>query len=223
MYPYTPGAMGTAVGSFLAGRAPLAGAAEKPGTRFVDAVHLEINTITPNDFSFWETIDELVRQEPAGAADPEILGQLAAVGIRKGQPFAPDARMRAILEEAVVVGNATARTVTFAARPEEGFAFYPNSQWSSALSVGGYERDCVGQLACGSSEDLQVVLDERAVQARTDDQVRWRHTGTYVPVCAGRHARPRPEPSSVSHSGVMGAPRTCSVCHLVLRFVNKAT
>ena len=139
MYPYTPGAMGTAVGSFLAGRAPLAGAPAIPETTFVDAVHLEINTITPNDFSFWTTIDELVQQEPAGAADPEILGQLAAVGIRKGQPFAPDERMRAILEEAIAVGNATARTITFAQRPEEGFAFYPNSAWSSALFVGGYE------------------------------------------------------------------------------------
>jgi hypothetical protein len=53
----------------------------------------------PNDFSYWETIDELVQQEPVGAGDPEILGQLAAVGIRKGQPFAPDERMRGILEE----------------------------------------------------------------------------------------------------------------------------
>ena len=40
---------------------------------------------------------------------------------------------------AVEVGNATARTVTFAARPEEGFAFYPDSSWESALFVGGYE------------------------------------------------------------------------------------
>ena len=47
--------------------------------------------------------------------------------------------MRKILEEAVVVGNATARTVTFAARPEEGFAYYPGSAWESALFVGGYE------------------------------------------------------------------------------------
>ena len=139
MYPYTPGAMGTAVGSFLAGRAPLAGAAETPETTFVDAVHLEINTITPNDFSFWETIDELVQQEPAGAGDPEILGQLAAVGIRKGQPFAPDERMRAILEEAVAVGNATARTLDSLRASRRGLAYYPDSAWVNLLLVGGYE------------------------------------------------------------------------------------
>ena len=137
--PYTPGAAGTAVGSFLAGRAPMAAPAAKPETRFVDAVHLAVNTIPPNDFAYWETIDELVQQEPAGAGDPEILGQLASVGIRKGQRFAPDERMRAILEDAVAVGNATARTLFFAARESEGFAYYEGSAWFNGLWVGGYE------------------------------------------------------------------------------------
>jgi hypothetical protein len=68
-----------------------------------------------------------------------LLGLLAAVGIVHGKPFAPNERMRKILEEAAAVGNATARTVTFAARPEEGFAFYPDSEWQSALFVGGYQ------------------------------------------------------------------------------------
>ena len=80
-----------------------------------------------------------MQQEPPEAGDPELLGLLASVGIVHGKPFEPDDRMRKILEEAVVVGNATARTVTFAARPEEGFAFYPDSAWESALFVGGYE------------------------------------------------------------------------------------
>ena len=93
----------------------------------------------PNDFSYWEAIDELVQREPAGAGDPEILGQLAAVGIRKGQPFAPDERMRAILKDAIVVGNATARTLSIAPRESEGMAYYPGSAWFNMLFVGGYE------------------------------------------------------------------------------------
>jgi hypothetical protein len=36
----------------------------------------------------------------------EVLGTLAAIGIEKGKPFAPDARMKKILTEAVAVGNA---------------------------------------------------------------------------------------------------------------------
>jgi hypothetical protein len=136
---YVPGSQGTAVSSFLSGDAPLGTAPEPPETHFVEASGKSFNTIFPNDFTYWEMVDELVQQEPAGAGDPELLGLLAAVGIVKGKPFDPDARMRKILEDAVVVGNATARTVTFAQRPEEGFEFYPNSAWSSALFAGGYQ------------------------------------------------------------------------------------
>jgi hypothetical protein len=136
---YVPGAQGTAVATFLTGAAPLGASSEALETSFVEASGMSCNTIFPNDFGYWELVNELVQQEPPDAGDPELLGLLAAVGIVHGQPFAPDARMRKILEDAVVVGNATARTVTFAPRPEEGFAYYPNSQWCSALFVGGYE------------------------------------------------------------------------------------
>ncbi len=71
--------------------------------------------------------------------DPETLGLLASVGIVHGKPFKPDERMRKILQDAVTVGNATARTVSFASRPEEGFAYYPGSQWFNMLFTGGYE------------------------------------------------------------------------------------
>ena len=84
-------------------------------------------------------IDKLVQHEPAGAGDPETMGLLASVGIVKGKPFAPDDRMRKILEEAVVVGNATARTVSFAPREEEDWAFYPDSDWLNMLFIGGFE------------------------------------------------------------------------------------
>jgi hypothetical protein len=100
---------------------------------------VSFNTLFPGDYGFWEIIDELVQQEPPESGDPELLGLLASVGIVHGKKFEPHDRMRKILEDAAVVGNATARTVTFAARPEEGFAFYPDSAWESALFVGGYQ------------------------------------------------------------------------------------
>jgi Uncharacterized conserved protein len=39
----------------------------------------------------------------------------------------------------VAVGNATARTISFAPRPEEGFAYYPGSAWINMLFTGGYQ------------------------------------------------------------------------------------
>ena len=138
--PYVPAASGTAVATFLAGEVPhLAAVAAATEQRFIEGSGVSFNTIPPNDFGYWELVNELIQQEPVDSGDPEMLGQLAAVGIVKGEPFAPDERLRKILEDAVVVGNATARTLSFAPREEEGFAFYPGSWWFNMLFVGGYQ------------------------------------------------------------------------------------
>jgi hypothetical protein len=62
----------------------------KPETHFVDCTGKSFNTIYPNDFSYWELVNELVQQEPPEAGDPELLGLLAAVGIVHGKKFEPD-------------------------------------------------------------------------------------------------------------------------------------
>jgi hypothetical protein len=42
---------------------------------------------------FWDTIDELIQEEPPSGGDPELLGMLARLGIVHGKPFkAPTAR-----------------------------------------------------------------------------------------------------------------------------------
>jgi hypothetical protein len=51
--------------------------------------------------------------------DPELRGLAAGIGIRKDQPFAPDPRMKAILDDAAAVGNATARALGFQTRDAE--------------------------------------------------------------------------------------------------------
>ena len=73
------------------------------------------------------------------AATPSCSGMLARLGIVHGQPFKPDERMRKVLEDAAVVGNATARTVTFAVPTRGGLRVLPGSNWYNPLWVGGYE------------------------------------------------------------------------------------
>ncbi|WP_228489072.1 DUF1214 domain-containing protein [Raineyella fluvialis] len=84
--------------------------------------------IHPTDVSFYDALAEVVHEEPLDAIDPEIRGLLAAIGIRKDRPFAPDERMQRILAEAASVGNATARTLAFSTRNREGY-YYPDSAW----------------------------------------------------------------------------------------------
>ncbi|WP_104165142.1 DUF1254 domain-containing protein [Cryobacterium sp. N22] len=139
VYPYVAGGPGTAIATFLAGKAPLGQASTLAEIVFVEGSGLAFNTIPPSDSGYWDVVNELVQAEPADAGEPETLGLLARVGIVKGQPFDPDGRMRKALEESVVVGNATARTVAVSPREEEGWAFYPGSQWFNPLWAGGYE------------------------------------------------------------------------------------
>ena len=90
----------------------------------MEGTGLAMNTIPPNDFGHYELLDRLVQMEPAEALDTELAGQFAAIGIVKGETFAPDPRLRTILDEAAAVGNAAARTVGMGAHPSDDFRYY---------------------------------------------------------------------------------------------------
>jgi hypothetical protein len=138
IYPYTPGGYGTSIATALEGKVRLAANPSTPATKFVEASGKSFNTIPPNDFSFFEMINANVQQEPADSYDPELAGQLAAVGIVKGKPFKPDARMRTILTDAAAVGNAAGRALNWRFSEAHDWAYYPGSAWGNMLWQGGY-------------------------------------------------------------------------------------
>jgi len=107
---------------------PLGSAADPPAMNFVNLSGAAVNTVFASDASFFEHVAAAVREEPLEATDPETRGLLAAIGIRKDEPFAPDARMKSILADAAAVGNATARAITFSTRDRDAY-YYPNSAW----------------------------------------------------------------------------------------------
>ncbi len=116
---------------------PLSRAANPPAMEFISGSGKPFNTIHANDFTFYPEIAEVIQREPVDLLDPELRGQAAAIGIRKDRPFAPDARMTAILEEAVAVGNATARAVAFQPRDPATY-IYENSGWTTGFVGGDY-------------------------------------------------------------------------------------
>ena len=117
---------------------PLAKKDNPPAMNFVNGSGKHFNTIGSTDFSFFEDINEVVQEEPVEASDPETLGLLAAIGIEKGKPFKPDARMKKILTEAAEVGDITARALAYKSRIPEAY-FYENSAWNSPFIGGSYE------------------------------------------------------------------------------------
>lgn len=148
IYPYLAGGFGTSIGKALEGEATLARTPKhkldwsflrpQASPTFHEGSGLVVNTIPPSDFSYYELINELVQKEPVGALNPEIMGSLAAIGIVKGKPFKPDARMKKILTDAAAIGSATSRVLNWNSRRSAGWYYYPNSSWTNMLFKGGY-------------------------------------------------------------------------------------
>jgi len=138
VYPYQPGGVGTPIAEFLAGDAKLGKVEPPPPTVFHEVSGKVMNTIPPNDWTFFEMLNEIVQQEPATSLDAELMGPIASIGIIKGKPFSPDARMKKIMTEALALANATSRSNFMHPRHPDWF-YYPDSAWYNYLFVTGYQ------------------------------------------------------------------------------------
>jgi hypothetical protein len=116
---------------------PLSQASNPPKQMFHNLSGKKFNTVHANDFRFFEELNAVVQYEPADAFDPELTGLFASIGIKKGQSFKPNARMKKLLTEAAAIGNATARSICFAPRKKSVY-FYEDRQWTSPFAGMSY-------------------------------------------------------------------------------------
>ncbi|MGA8134885.1 MAG: DUF1254 domain-containing protein, partial [Pseudomonas gingeri] len=117
---------------------PLAQISSPPTTKFIDLSGREVNTIHANTIDFFDEVNQIIQEEPAGAYGPDMTGLFAAIGMEKGKPFKPDARMKAILIDAVAIGNATARAIDFRNR-DRAVLIYSDRHWNTPFIGGSYE------------------------------------------------------------------------------------
>jgi hypothetical protein len=116
---------------------PLSQADNAPKMEYIDGTGKAFNTIHANNYDFYEELHTVIDREPVDLVEPQLLGIAAGIGIQKGKPFEPDARMQAILKEAVAVGNATARAIWLKPRDQRAY-FYENSCWYTGFVGGDY-------------------------------------------------------------------------------------
>ena len=107
---------------------PLKDAENPKPMKFISGSGKWFNTIHANNFDFYKELATVINKEPISFIDPELRGQAAAIGIIKGQEFAPDARMEKILKDAIKVGNATARAIGLSPRDKSAY-LYEGKQW----------------------------------------------------------------------------------------------
>jgi hypothetical protein len=113
---------------------PLKPVAGWPATTWLDLTPAPQDT-TPlaweNNMQYWSELYEVINTEPANPHFHNMYGELAALGIEKGKPFSPDARMTGILEKAAKIGNAQMRVESFGdSRPDR--VVWPDRKWEWA-------------------------------------------------------------------------------------------
>ena len=121
---------------------PLSRKDNPPEMEYVSGSGVGFNTIHPNDFSFYGHLNEIIQKEPLEMLGPETRGLLASIGIEKGKPFAPDARMKKILTDAVAIANAAARSIVWHPRTKgtmKGIQIYPDTD--SAWLMGWVDKN----------------------------------------------------------------------------------
>jgi hypothetical protein len=85
-----------------------------------------------DNFQYWQELYEVVNSEPPFEGYREHYGELAELGIAKGQPFTPDARMKHILVEAAELGCAQMCVESFADRRPDRVVWKDRQwQWAS--------------------------------------------------------------------------------------------
>src|SRR5262249_23273077 len=80
------------------------------------------------NFQYCQVLYEVLNSGPPLEASRAHYGELAALGIAKGQPFEPDARMKGILERAAKLGCAQMRVESFADRRPDRVVWH-DRQW----------------------------------------------------------------------------------------------
>ncbi|MDH4338451.1 MAG: DUF1254 domain-containing protein [Candidatus Krumholzibacteria bacterium] len=117
---------------------PLAMKNNPPKMEFISGSGKSFNTVHANNFEFYEELHSVIEREPVEMLDPELRGLFASIGIEKGKPFSPDARMKKIMTEAVAVANATARAILWDERNKDEF-LYEGSHWKRGYVGDSYQ------------------------------------------------------------------------------------
>lgn len=117
---------------------PFSKAANPPKMEFINGSGTEFNTVHAANYKFFEELHNVVNREPIEFLDPETRGLFASIGIEKGKPFTPDERMKKILKQAALLGNATARALFWYEREKSEF-LYKGSYWKRGMIGNSHE------------------------------------------------------------------------------------
>jgi len=101
----------------------------------------------PRGFAYWEKLSRWINEEPVQERDRIMMAMLRSLGIEKGKPFQPDVRMKNLLTEATLVGEAMAKANDFDKRQMELSHYADSVHWHFSLCLDpSQEADSYTQL-----------------------------------------------------------------------------
>jgi hypothetical protein len=98
---------------------------------------------------YWKTLHEVIDREPVREQDKVWMAMLEPLGIKKGEPFAPDERQTRILLEGAAMGELVTRNIQVNPRYVE--PYWPGTSWYKSFDF-----------TIPQSTNYKVELDERA-------------------------------------------------------------
>jgi hypothetical protein len=96
---------------------------------FPDGSGKHVNMMYPTDNAFWTKLKAFVDYEPDTAIDPVTSGTLAAIGIVKGEPFAPTEKQQALLKKAVETAPKMILATRQLGRTDKRDRYYKDRNW----------------------------------------------------------------------------------------------
>ena len=117
---------------------PLAKADKPPKMKFVDLYGKLLEMTPVLDGSIYREIHEMLDEELVEEQNLAMMGLLARIGIRKGEPYKPDAKVRAIFEKA---GPEALQYMIEQYHRTLNPWFYEGKKWSSLTPAGDIETD----------------------------------------------------------------------------------
>ncbi|MGB5341361.1 MAG: DUF1214 domain-containing protein, partial [Thermoanaerobaculia bacterium] len=113
---------------------PLSSKTNPPAMELINVSGKKMEVILPNDYTAFEKLHTLIQGEPDDYLGPEAKGMMAAIGIEKGKPFNPDARMKKILNDAMAIANGAARAISYFPRDPGNLTFKDSDAWVTAYA-----------------------------------------------------------------------------------------
>ena len=105
-----------------------------PATSYFPVDGKKWNSAQPTNVDYFKMVSEALEAEPVQTRDRIMLAMLASLGIEKGKPFNPDARMTKIFNEAAMVGELTARAIAYEKRFKNA-TVWEGKKWEYANKV----------------------------------------------------------------------------------------